>query len=130
MATVWRARDLRLGRDVAVKLIAEGLLSKRDFIARFEREARIAAGLSHPNLVSVHDLGFDGGRPFLVMELIDGETLAARLDNDSLPVDVVELAKTLLDVLATVHDAGIVHRDIKPANVLYGNDGRIWLTDF
>ena len=123
MATVWRARDQRLGRDVAVKLIAERLLSDGDFVARFEREARIAAGLSHPNLVTVHDFGFDGGRPFLVMELIDGETLAARLERDSLPIDVVALARTMLDVLATVHDAGIVHRDIKPGNVLYQDDG-------
>jgi serine/threonine protein kinase len=130
MATVWRARDQRLGRDVAVKLIAERLLSDGDFVARFEREARIAAGLSHPNLVTVHDFGFDGGRPFLVMELIDGETLAARLERDSLPIDVVALARTMLDVLAAVHDAGIVHRDIKPGNVLYQDDGWIRLTDF
>ncbi len=130
MATVWRARDLRLGRDVAVKLIAERLLGDGDFVARFEREARIAAGLSHPNLVTVHDYGVDGGRPFLVMELIDGETLAARLERDSLPIDVVALARTMLDVLATVHDAGIVHRDIKPGNVLYQDDGWIRLTDF
>ena len=130
MASVWRARDQRLDRPVAVKVIAERLADEPDFVRRFEREARIAARLSHPNLVGIHDLGFDRERPYLVMELVEGETLAERFDRDEDSVDLPELARTLLDVLATVHEAGIVHRDIKPANVLFGDDGRIRLTDF
>ena len=130
MASVWRARDQRLDRPVAVKVIAERLADEPDFVRRFEREARIAARLSHPNLVGIHDLGFDRERPYLVMELVEGETLAERFDRDEDSVDLPELARRLLDVLATVHEAGIVHRDIKPANVLFGDDGRIRLTDF
>ncbi len=130
MASVWRARDQRLDRPVAVKVIAERLADEPDFVRRFEREARIAARLSHPNLVGIHDLGFDRERPYLVMELVEGETLAERFDRDEDSVDLPELARTLLDVLTTVHEAGIVHRDIKPANVLFGDDGRIRLTDF
>ena len=130
MATVWRARDLRLGRDVAVKLIAEARLEEPGFVERFEREAQIAAKLSHPNLVGVHDLRIDAGQPYLVMEFIRGETLEQRLERAPDSVDSVELARTLLDVLATIHDEGIVHRDLKPGNVMYQDDGRIRLTDF
>jgi serine/threonine protein kinase len=130
MATVWRARDTRLGRDVAVKLIAEARLSEPGFIERFEREAQIAAHLSHPNLVTVHDLRIDSGQPYLVMEFIEGETLEQRLERSPGSVDSVELARTLLDVLATIHDEGVVHRDLKPGNVMYQDDGRIRLTDF
>ncbi len=130
MATVWRARDLRLGRDVAIKVIAETRFDEPGFVERFEREAQIAARLSHPNLVGVHDLGFIEDRPYLVMEFIDGETLSRRLERAPESVDEVELARTLLGVLAAIHDQGIVHRDVKPANVLYQDDGRIRLTDF
>ncbi len=111
MATVWRARDLRLGRDVAIKVIAETRFDEPGFVERFEREAQIAARLSHPNLVGVHDLGFLEGRPYLVMEFIDGETLSRRLERAPESVDEVELARTLLGVLAAIHDEGIVHRD-------------------
>jgi eukaryotic-like serine/threonine-protein kinase len=130
MATVWRGRDLRLGRDVAVKLIAESRLSDPTFVERFEREAQIAARLSHPNLVGVHDLRIDAGQPYLVMEFVEGETLEQRLERAPETIDAVVLARTMLDVLAAIHDEGIVHRDLKPSNVMYQDDGRIRLTDF
>ncbi|HET7052107.1 MAG TPA: serine/threonine-protein kinase [Solirubrobacteraceae bacterium] len=131
MATVWMAEDTRLGRQVAVKVISDALAAQAPYVERFRREARIAAGLSHPNLVKVYDFGSDGERPFLVMEYIDGAALGrgstgaagARVDSET-------LARDLLDALGHIHAAGIVHRDIKPANVLVGPDGRPRLTDF
>jgi eukaryotic-like serine/threonine-protein kinase len=128
MATVWMADDTRLGRQVAVKVISDVLAAQAPYVERFRREARIAAGLSHPNLVKVYDFGSDGERPFLVMEYIEGAALGrgsagARVDSDT-------LARELLDALRHIHAAGIVHRDIKPANVLVGADGRPRLTDF
>ena len=129
MATVWMAQDTRLGRRVAVKVISDALAAQAPYVERFRREARIAAGLSHPNLVKVYDFGSDGDRPFLVMEYIAGVTLGA--ESAGAPrVDSEALARELLDALGHIHDAGIVHRDIKPANVLVGPDGRARLTDF
>jgi serine/threonine protein kinase len=133
MATVWVAQDTRLGRRVAVKVISDALAAQAPYVERFRREARIAAGLSHPNLVKVYDFGADGERPFLVMEYIDGVTLGE--ESAGGPVDRPRvgsetLARELLDALGHIHAAGIVHRDIKPANVLVGPDGRPRLTDF
>ncbi|MGZ4219316.1 MAG: serine/threonine-protein kinase [Solirubrobacteraceae bacterium] len=128
MATVWMAEDTRLGRQVAVKLISDVLAAQAPYVERFRREARIAAGLSHPNLVKVYDFGSDGERPFLVMEYIDGAALGR--GSTGARVDSQTLARELLDALGHIHAAGIVHRDIKPANVLVGPDGRPRLTDF
>lgn len=131
MATVWRASDTHLDRPVAVKVLSDTLAGEDSYVARFEREARLAAGLSHPRLVQVFDYGSERGRPFLVMELVDGPTLANLLrTGGARRVDARELAGDLLDALAHVHDAGIVHRDVKPANVLMAADGRARLTDF
>ena len=131
MATVWMAQDTRLGREVAVKLISDALAAQAPYVERFRREARIAAGLSHPNLVKVYDFGSDAERPFLVMEYIDGATLSrGSTAGVSARVDSATLARELLDALRHIHEAGIVHRDIKPANVLVGPDGRPRLTDF
>lgn len=131
MAIVWRATDRRLGRNVAIKLIAETLAADRAYLERFTREARTAAGLSHPNLVQVYDYAAAVERPFLVMELVEGGTLADRIARGA--VDAAEagkVARDLLSALECVHRAGILHRDIKPANVLLGSDGRPRLTDF
>jgi eukaryotic-like serine/threonine-protein kinase len=130
MAEVWLAGDTRLHRLVAVKLLSESLVDDPGFVERFGREARIAAGLSHPALVPVHDLGITGDRPFLVMEYVEGETLADRIDRAPETVDVEALATEMLGALEHVHEAGIIHRDVKPGNILYGDAGRIRLMDF
>ncbi|MGZ4307329.1 MAG: serine/threonine-protein kinase [Solirubrobacteraceae bacterium] len=131
MATVWMAQDTRLGREVAVKVISDALAAQAPYVERFRREARIAAGLSHPNLVKVYDFGSDAERPFLVMEYIEGAALSRESTvGAGVRVDSDMLARELLDALMHIHEAGIVHRDIKPANVLVGPDGRPRLTDF
>ncbi len=129
MASVWRARDERLGRDVAVKVLSETLALDRDFVKRFGREARIAARLSHPNLVQVFDFEAGGQRPFLVSEYVSGGTLADRLAAGQ-PIDAGGLARQLLGALEHIHSAGVIHRDVKPANVLIDEQGRALLTDF
>jgi serine/threonine protein kinase len=131
MATVWLARDERLERDVAVKMLSDVLALDSSYVERFRREARIAAQVWHPNLVQVYDFDVDGGRPLLVMEVVEGQTLADLLrDPSALPLDPVQLASELLAALAHIHAAGVVHRDVKPANVLVGDDGHARLTDF
>jgi serine/threonine protein kinase len=128
MAAVWLARDERLGRTVAIKALSDVLAGDESYVRRFRREARVAAGLSHPNLVRVFDFG-DDPRPYLVMEYVEGGTLAQQL-RDELEVDCDVLVRRLLEALDHVHAARIVHRDVKPANVLMGRDGRARLTDF
>jgi serine/threonine protein kinase len=127
MAVVWHAMDLQLEREVAIKIISDVLAGDPRFVARFEREARLAAGLSHPNLVKVFDYSEDDERRFLVMEYVPGGTL---VEARGQALDVSSLARDLLDAVAHIHAAGIVHRDIKPANVLLGADGSPRLTDF
>jgi eukaryotic-like serine/threonine-protein kinase len=129
MASVWLARDQRLERIVAIKVLADALAADPDFVARFRREAQVAAGLSHPNLVKVFDYDPEG-RPCLVMEYVDGGTLADTANRPGTAVEVEALALQLLGALEHIHGAGIVHRDVKPANVLIGSDGRARLTDF
>jgi serine/threonine-protein kinase len=131
MATVWRATDRRLRRPVAIKLISEALADDPTYAARFAREARTAAGLSHANLVGIYDYGADDHQPFLVMEYVDGGTLADRLERGPvLGAEAAAIAGDLLGALAAIHAAGILHRDIKPANVLLSSDGRARVTDF
>ena len=117
MATVWLGEDLRLARRVAIKVPSEAILADQAFSVRFEREARTAAALSHPHLVSVYDYGYEDERPYLVSEYIDGWSLA-ELRHRGRPPATAELAAALLEALAHIHAAGIVHRDIKPGNVL------------
>lgn len=130
MASVWLAADSRLERDVAVKFLADVLALDEEYVARFEREARLAASLSHPHLVSIFDFSAHGTRPYLVLEFVAGGTLAARLRSEETDWDAMTLARELLDAISYIHGAGILHRDIKPANVLIGTDGRARLTDF
>lgn len=131
MASVWLARDRRLDRHVAVKLLSDVLALDPSYVKRFQREATIAARLWHPNLVRVYDFDVDAGRPLFVMEFVDGPTLAQLL-REARPLDLAprRIAAELLAALEHIHRAGVVHRDVKPANVLVGEEGRIRLTDF
>ncbi|MBY5163565.1 protein kinase domain-containing protein, partial [Salsipaludibacter albus] len=132
MAVVYAAHDEVLDRRVAVKVLAEHLLDDPRAVDRFEREARAAARLNHPNVVSVHDAASDGDTHFLVMELIDGTTLAERLrDETTLGVDAtLELADQVGAALAAAHAAGMVHRDVKPSNILLTDDDLVKVADF
>ncbi|MGH8957224.1 MAG: serine/threonine-protein kinase, partial [Acidimicrobiia bacterium] len=127
MATVWRARDTRLNRFVALKR-PHPAPAEHKVHERMAREAQAAAGVSHPNLVTMFDTGVDKAGPYLVMELVAGPTLAAP-GRDIPPAEALRIGAQLADALATVHDAGVVHRDIKPSNVILAEDGPR-LTDF
>jgi serine/threonine-protein kinase len=129
MASVWLAGDQVLERPVAVKIIADTIASDPEFRARFRREARTAAGLSHPNLIGIYDYAEAAERPYLVMEYVAGDNLAQRVSRHG-EVDGALLARQLLGALAHIHAAGIVHRDVKPQNVLITPDGRAKLIDF
>jgi serine/threonine-protein kinase len=129
MASVWLAGDQVLERPVAVKIIADTIASDPEFRARFRREARIAAGLSHPNLIGIYDCADGAERPYLVMEYVAGDNLAQRLSSQG-EIESELLARELLGALAHIHAAGIVHRDIKPQNVLIAADGSAKLIDF
>lgn len=126
MADVFEARDLRLARQVAVKSCRPAHAAG-DLVA----EAELLAGLSHPGLLTLFDFGFDGQRPFLVLQLAAGGTLRDRLDSGPLSPDrVAEIGASIADVLSYVHREGIVHRDVKPANVLFDDEGECFLADF
>jgi eukaryotic-like serine/threonine-protein kinase len=115
MGEVYRARDSRLGRDVAVKILPEHLTADGDRLARFEKEARAASALNHPNVVTVYDIGFDDGVPWLAMEFIDGVTLREVIERGPVSLrKVLEIGAQIGDGLAKAHAAGIVHRDLKP----------------
>jgi hypothetical protein len=131
MGEVYRARDTKLGRDVAIKVLPAELASNPDALARFEREARAVAQLSHPGILAIFDFGRDGETAYAVTELLDGETLRARLAHGALPArKAVELAAQMAEGLAAAHEKGIVHRDLKPENVFVTHEGRAKLLDF
>jgi TolB-like protein/cytochrome c-type biogenesis protein CcmH/NrfG len=131
MGEVYRARDTRLGREVALKLLPEGLASAPDRLARFEREARTVASLNHPNIVVLHSIEEDSGTRFLTMELVDGRSLADSVTPGGLsPAQLLDIAVPLADALVAAHEKGVVHRDLKPANVMLTRDGRVKVLDF
>jgi serine/threonine protein kinase/Tol biopolymer transport system component len=131
MGEVYRARDTRLGRDVAIKVPPEALANDGDRLRRFEQEARTIAALNHPNILGIHDIGTHDGAPFLVSELLEGQTLREKLESGPLPVRrAIEYALGIAQGLAAAHEKGIVHRDLKPENVFVTRDGRVKVLDF
>jgi Tol biopolymer transport system component len=131
MGEVYRARDTRLGRDVAIKVIPAALSSDPDRLQRFEQEARATATLNHPNILAVYDIGTHEGSPFIVSELLDGETLRERLNSGPLPVrKAIDFGIQISQALAAAHEKGIVHRDLKPENIFINKDGRAKILDF
>ena len=129
MAAVWLGHDEVLERPVAVKVLSDTIASDQGFVNRFRREARTAAGLSHPNLVGVYDFSEEGERPYLVMQFVPGENLAERLERGR-GIDGDKLAREMLEALAHIHGVGILHRDVKPANIIIEPEGTAKLIDF
>src|SRR5688500_5483605 len=133
MGEVYRARDSRLDRDVALKLLPEAFAADPDRLMRFTREAKTLASLNHPNIAAIYGVEEDpaSGQRALVMELVDGEDLSDRIARGAIPVDeTLAIARQIADALAAAHDAGIVHRDLKPANVKVRADGTVKVLDF
>jgi len=131
MGEVYRARDARLQRQVAIKTVASGALSDPQSLERFDREARAVAALSHPNILAIYDVGSHDGVPYLAVELLEGETLRSRIGTSPLPLStVLEYAVQIARGLAAAHDRGIVHRDLKPENIFVTRDGQTKLLDF
>jgi serine/threonine protein kinase len=131
MAEVYRARDTRLGRDIALKVVNEALAGDPELVHRFEQEARLAGSLNHPNLVAVYDFGLHEGSPYFITELLKGESLRNRLSRGRISLDLaLDWGAQLAHGLAAAHARGIVHRDVKPENVFVTSDGHVKLLDF
>ncbi len=131
MGEVYRARDAKLGRDVAIKVLPSEFSDHADALSRFEREAKILAALSHPNILSIYDFGKEGGTAYVVTELLEGETLRERLGRERLAWrKAVETTASIADGLAAAHGKGIVHRDLKPENIFLCKDGQVKILDF
>ena len=131
MGEVWRARDSKIGRDVAIKVLPASVTDDIDRLKRFEQEARAAGTLNHPNLVTIYEFGTHAGAPFIAMELLEGETLREKLERASLPPrKALEYGVQIANGLAAAHEKGVVHRDLKPENVFATTDGRIKILDF
>jgi predicted ATPase/tRNA A-37 threonylcarbamoyl transferase component Bud32 len=131
MGDVYRARDPRLAREIAIKTLPDQLSSDRERLGRFEQEARAASALNHPNIVTIYELGEIGSTCYLAMELVEGETLRAMLANGPLPLQkLIGIAAQVAEGLAKAHEAGIVHRDLKPENLMVSRDGYVKILDF
>jgi len=131
MGEVYRARDIRLKRDVAIKILPSSVAADRERVARFEREAELLAALNHPHIAHIHGVEESGGSLALVMELVEGETLADRIAHGAIPVgEALPIARQIADALEAAHERGIVHRDLKPANIKVRPDGTVKVLDF
>ncbi len=131
MGEVYRARDTRLGRDVAIKVLPDAFASDSERLARFEREARLLATLNHPNIASIYGLEEVDGARYLVLEFVDGETLAARIARGALPLDeTIAIGVQIAAGVEAAHENGVIHRDLKPGNVMLTPDGRVKVLDF
>src|SRR5579859_3171506 len=126
MGEVYRAKDTRLGREVAVKVLPAIVSRDPERLRRFQQEAQAIASLNHPNILAIHDFGEHEGAPFIITELLEGETLRARLRTSPLSVrKATETAEQIAHGLAAAHDKGVVHRDLKPENIFVTRDGRV-----
>jgi serine/threonine protein kinase len=131
MGEVYRARDTKLGRDVALKILPDSFARDPERVARFTREAQVLAALNHPHIGAIYGLDEANGQPCLVLELIDGDTLADRLAKGPLPVDeALAISKQIAEALEAAHEKGIIHRDPKPANIALTQDGNVKVLDF
>ena len=131
MGQVYRAKDTRLGREVAIKVLPADTAGEPERLRRFQREARVVAALNHPNIVTVHSVEEANGVRFITMELVEGQSLSQRIRAAGLPVtELLELALPLADAVSAAHQQGITHRDLKPDNILVGDDGRLKVLDF
>src|SRR5215471_7662172 len=132
MGEVYRAKDSRLGREVAIKVLPAALSGNFERLKRFEREARSASSLNHPNIVTIYDIGAEGGTSYIAMELVKGRPLRAELaGGEPLPVrQILQIGAQIAQGLAKAHAAGIVHRDLKPENVMLTEDGHVKILDF
>src|SRR5262245_30055927 len=131
MGEVYRARDTRLGREVAVKVLPAALASDAERLKRFEREARSASSLNHPNIVTIYDIGAENGVSYIAMELVMGTPLRSVMLPSPLPMrQLLQLGAQIAEGLAKAHAAGIVHRDLKPENVMVTEDGHVKILDF
>ena len=131
MGEVYRAHDRSLGRQVAIKVLPEEFFADPERLARFEREAKLLAALNHPNIAAIHGLEEAEGKRFLVLELVEGETLPERLDRGPLPIDeALEICRQIAEGLEAAHEKGIVHRDLKPANIKITPEGKVKILDF
>src|ERR1700726_4443383 len=131
MGEVWRARDTRLGREVAIKILPADVASDPGRLKRFEKEARSASALNHPNIVTIYDVGTSDSISWIAMERVEGKTLREVLFGGALPIKkLLPIAAQIADGLAKAHEAGIVHRDLKPENVMVTKDGLVKILDF
>src|SRR5215831_7188401 len=131
MGEVYRARDTRLGRDVAIKVLPQTLAKDADRLGRFEQEAKLLGALNHPNLLGIFDVGSQNGLQYLVAEFLEGKTLRERLNEGALPQrKVIEYSTKISSGLAAAHEKGIVHRDLKPDNIFVTNDEQVKILDF
>ena len=131
MGEVWRATDTQLNRDVALKILPEAFATDPDRLARFQREAQVLASLNHPNIAQIHGIEEDEGTRALVLELVEGPTLAERISKGPIPLDeALPIAKQIAEALEAAHEAGVIHRDLKPANIKVRKDGTVKVLDF
>jgi len=130
MGEVYRAHDARLGREVAIKVLFASFAVDADHLRRFEQEARAIGALNHPNILGVYDAGSHEGAPYVVSELLDGETLRTRIATSLPQRKALDYAAQIARGLAAAHDRGIVHRDVKPENLFVTRDGRVKILDF
>src|SRR3982751_3164334 len=131
MGEVYRARDTKLDRDVAIKVLPEVIALDADHLMRFEREAKTLASVNHPNIAHIYGLDRQDGTAFIVMELVEGEELAQRIARGPMPLDeALPVAKQIADALDAAHEQGIIHRDLKPANIKVRDDGTVKVLDF